>query len=106
MTAEQPRPSMWSGGVIGQDNVDELRRLLDAGADVNELDDPNDGYTLLHCAADNGAVANVQFVLEHGANLLAMNVLGKTPAESAREHGNNEIALLIENYVDTRTNGG
>jgi ankyrin repeat protein len=66
------------------------------GADVNETTE-ND-YSLLMCAAQNGAVENVLCLLSAGADAMVES-LGKTASELAREEDEGEIADIIDAYV-------
>jgi hypothetical protein len=53
-----------------------LLLLLQCGADVNARDDG--GFTPLHRASEDGALEVVRLLLEHGADLEAINVHGET----------------------------
>ena len=91
------RPSIWTLGIIGRgDKLAELKEAVERGADIHELQD--DHYSLLHCAAENGSMVNVRFLLERGADA-SRKSRGKTPAESARDQGEAEIAELIETFA-------
>lgn len=63
-------------------DVEVARVLLDAGADVNDVSD-SDGRTLLHWAALNCDRKLITFLLEHGADPLALNRWGQTPRAGA-----------------------
>ena len=54
-----------------------LRLLLKCGANVNARAD-DDGFTPLHRASKNGALEVVRLLLEHGADVEAVNKDGKT----------------------------
>ncbi|KAH9123276.1 hypothetical protein AeMF1_005682 [Aphanomyces euteiches] len=58
------------------DNVNEVRRLLEAGAKIDECDD--DGWTALMYAASMDNVAVIQLLLEHGASIGGSDNGGKT----------------------------
>ena len=94
---DTPKPSIWNMGIIGRSNVEALQRAVDDGADVHELSENN--YSLLHCAAENGATDNVVFLLNLGVDPTLLS-LGKTTADLARAQGENDVADLI----DSRTN--
>lgn len=49
--------------------------LLKFGANIEATD--NDNSTPLHGAADNGALASVTLLVEHGANIHASDNLGR-----------------------------
>ncbi|MGB7925158.1 MAG: ankyrin repeat domain-containing protein [Pyrinomonadaceae bacterium] len=74
------------------DDLDALRKLLDAGANVNTVDE-NYGLTALAMAAGNGNLEMVQLLLWYGADVNAkgprgntalMNLSGRSTAEVAR----------------------
>jgi|GEM_PF-4111602 len=90
---ETPKISIWNLGIIGRSNVDALKNAIDDGADVHELSENN--YSLLHCAAENGAMDNVTFLLDLGVNP-KLKSLGKTAADLARAQGENDIAELLD----------
>src|SRR6202021_1077658 len=54
---------------------------LDAGADVNAID--NQGDTALHGAAQKGDDQVVQFLVDHGAKLDIKDKKGRTPLDAA-----------------------
>jgi ankyrin repeat protein len=63
-------------------------RILACRPDLEKKD--NDGFTALHFAANLADTENAQLVkllLEHGANLAALNNEGRTPEEDAKEKG-------------------
>jgi hypothetical protein len=66
-------------------NVTAARRLLDAGANVNEADE--NGYTPLHWAAFEGNAALVKLLLAHGAHPNPADRHGATPLILAAGHG-------------------
>lgn len=81
---------------IGVPNAGAIMDAIRNGADVNETTE-ND-YTLLMCAAQNGAVENVLCLLSAGANP-TVESLGKTASELAREENESEIADIIDAYT-------
>src|SRR5580698_2623486 len=61
--------------------VASINLCLDAGADVNALD--NQGDTALHGAAQKGYDEVVQFLVDHGAKLDVKDKRGRTPLDAA-----------------------
>ena len=95
MSQESSTPSIWSIK-IGVPNAAAIMDAIRCGADVNETSENE--YTLLMCAAQNGAIENVLTLLGSGADPVAES-LGKTASELAREQNENEIAEIIEAYI-------
>jgi uncharacterized protein len=58
-----------------------IKLCLDAGADVNAID--NQGDTALHGAAQKGDDQVVQFLVDHGAKLDIKDKKGRTPLDAA-----------------------
>ncbi|PYI09363.1 ankyrin, partial [Aspergillus sclerotiicarbonarius CBS 121057] len=69
------------------------RRLLDAGADVQDIS--GDGFTVLHWAAAKGYLEITKELLERGADMEACVKGGLTPLEVASQHGRVETAELL-----------
>jgi ankyrin repeat protein len=61
--------------------IASIKLCLDAGADVNALDNQSD--TALHGAAQKGYDQVVQFLVDHGAKLDVKDKRGRTPLDSA-----------------------
>ncbi|MYD72386.1 MAG: hypothetical protein F4W89_16830 [Acidobacteria bacterium] len=75
--------------------LDAVRVALEAGADVNAVDET--GNTALHHVADKGFPRVVELLAEHGAGLNAANYRGQTPlAIVMRGGGNREAAPVTE----------
>ena len=68
--------------------------LVDAGADVNARQQA--GIAPLHETAQNGDLELTKLLLDHGADPSAQDDRGKTPAATAREHGHEAVAALLE----------
>ncbi len=84
-----PLSSAVAGG-----NVGVVRRLLEAGADVESRQ--AGGFTPLLAAAAGGKRAMVELVLAHGGDRAARSDDGRSAADLARERGHAEIAELLE----------
>ena len=75
--------------------LDAVRVALDAGGDVNAVDET--GSTALHYVADKGFPRVVELLVEQGAGLNAANYRGQTPlAVVRRGRGNLEAAPTTE----------
>lgn len=75
--------------------LDAVRVALEAGGDVNALDET--GSTALHYVADKGFPRVVELFVEHGAGLNVANYRGQTPlAVVRRGRGNLEAAPVTE----------
>ena len=68
-------------GATERGDVDEMHRLLAAGAWVNLRN--AQGWTPLHVAAAGGDSAVVSVLLEHGADVHAQSNIGTTPLYNA-----------------------
>jgi ankyrin repeat protein len=75
------------------------RLLVDAGADVNARQQA--GIAPLHETAQNGDLELTQLLLDHGADPTAVDHQGKTPAATAREHGHEAVAALLEQRLSS-----
>jgi len=74
-------------------NVEIVRMLIDAGADVNLKD--NNGDTPLHVAAKYGRVEIVRILINARANLDVQNNHDETPVHYAAMNGNPGIARML-----------
>jgi ankyrin repeat protein len=63
------------------ESIASIKLCLDAGADVNAVDDKGD--TALHGAAQKGSDQVVQFLADHGAKLDIKDKKGRTPLDAA-----------------------
>lgn len=70
------------------------RLLVAAGADVNARQQA--GIAPLHETAHNGDLELTRFLLDHRADPSATDDNGKTPAATAREHGHEAVAALLD----------
>lgn len=78
-------------------DTDEITRLLQAGANINEPDE--NGNMALHNAAWNGHVETVRFLLNHGADVNAVRQAASTnawtPLHFTAENDQLECARLL-----------
>ena len=77
-------------------DVTGLARVLEEGADLNQLDE--DGNTALHWAVFRGDREVVVLLLEHGANPNAFSADGVTPCWRAVDFGLKEIEFLLREH--------
>jgi ankyrin repeat protein len=75
------------------DPVEVIKTILDAGADVNAVNDQQN--SALHLAALKANDKVVQYLVSRGAKLDLKNKLGKTPAEVAPKRTAELIAKLV-----------
>lgn len=102
-------------------DIEIMRVLLEAGANVNETGDvyirdkqqtssARTGYigiTALHIAAGEGNIPLIQLFLEYGANVNAKDKSGSTPLHFAARRGKDEaVALLLDHGADIDAGDG
>ncbi len=86
---------------VEQRNAALIRKLLDAGADVNATQ--VDGMTALHWAVYNDDVATARMLVRAGAKVNAANRYGVPPLSLACTNGNAEVVkLLLEAGADAK----
>src|SRR5262249_30954509 len=73
--------------------VDQVRSLVDSGADPNAGD--YDGRTALHLAASEGHLDVVSYLLGQGVDANSVDRWGNTPAETAEAAGHADIVALF-----------
>ena len=79
----------------GNGNLDRVRELIKAGADVNHAE--SGGYTALLCASIAGHNACIPVLLDAGAELEQAEVAGWTALVLACWYGRDEITLMLLN---------
>jgi len=86
-------------------DTEEVRRLLDGGADVNARDTSE--WTPLHLAASKSHVETTALLLDRGADVDAKEDVGWTPLHVAARFGHTKVgALLIERGADVNARDG
>ena len=70
-----------------------MEYFLKKGGNVNAKDE--DGYTLLHYAAEEGNLEVAKFLVSKGANAKAKNNDGATPLDLAKECDNKEVMQYL-----------
>ncbi|RDH82056.1 MAG: hypothetical protein DIZ78_16645 [endosymbiont of Escarpia spicata] len=87
----------FSEGVFKQGDIENVRILLENGAEPNVVDS-NFGYTPLHSAAQTNHIEMVQLLLDHGADVNIKQEGGFCPIDYAYEKKNIKMISLLENY--------
>ena len=83
----------------GNNNVDIMRLLLQAGATLNsEGSRDKHSNTPLHFAALYGKTEAAHHLLNFGADCMGVNGHGLTPLQVALDNNNAEIAVLLQKY--------
>ena len=91
----------------GTGTLDEIRKLLAAGANPNAPSFRGDGYTPLIEAAFRGRIAVVRLLIEKKADVKARSRAGWTALMSAAWEGHTEVVkLLLENRANPRAKNG
>jgi ankyrin repeat protein len=97
-----------SGAMPLQDAIDckneaVVEVLLEHGADVNGTDtSAEDGWTMLHLAAFKGLAEVVKLLLQHGANILAVNNARQTARFVAAFQSHHEVVAILQEATVTR----
>ncbi|MBN2230334.1 MAG: ankyrin repeat domain-containing protein [Candidatus Thorarchaeota archaeon] len=75
-------------------NLDRLKSALADDADINVASD-DCRNTALHLACDNGHLAVVEFLIEQGVDIAAMNCIDMTPLHMAVRNGHAAVVRYI-----------
>jgi len=89
-TQEPPTLTVLHGEILFG-NLENVKDLVNRGADVNAKDDI--GNTALHYVE---VVEIAQFLVSRGADVHARNDNGDTPLDRAKLMGNTEVAAYLE----------
>ena len=88
---------LWHAACDG--HVEGIRRLVEAGADVNAQD--QGGTTPLHSVAHKGHMDVMKVLVELGADVNALNRDGATPLHCAAHQGHMDaVSVLVEEGAD------
>jgi hypothetical protein len=79
--------------LASQGKTEDLRELLNAGANINRSD--YDNRTALHLAASEGHLETVQLLVDRGADVNATDRFGGTPLHDAMEARRADIASYL-----------
>jgi ankyrin repeat protein len=91
--SEPPRPTINLYRAIHSGDLDQIKRHLYWGTDVNQPDP--DGDYPLHVAARRGRVVISKELLDHGADPNAENLAGATPLRVALGEGKTQVAQVL-----------
>lgn len=78
---------------VREGNLEELRQLLNGGADVEERDEQ--GWTPLHWAAGQGHTEIVRLLLEHGASISSTGRDLRVPLLIAQAARRQEVVQIL-----------
>ncbi len=79
---------------VRQNRIDDVRELIQGGADVNAVD-MFGGNTGLHWAAREGLSEMARLLLDNGARVEARNDEGQTPLHWAAAHGRKALLVTL-----------
>jgi ankyrin repeat protein len=86
-----------------QADLDTIRELVEAGADVNSVAGFDKKHSVLYQAAQNGMIDVIEFLLSKGANIELGEDGGVTPLMAAAEQGQlRSIIILIRHGANVR----
>lgn len=100
-TPETPKPALAPTlhEVAARGEIEEVHRLLAAGADPTEMD--AEGATPVHAAAFSGHVEVLQVLLDKGGRLNSRDAFGFTPLHAAARDGRfDAVRLLVDRGAD------
>jgi ankyrin repeat protein len=91
--SEPPQPTINLYRAVHAGDLDQIKRHLYWGTDVNQPDP--DGDYPLHVAARRGRVVIAQTLLDHGADANVRDLAGSTALEVALTHGKTQVAQVL-----------
>jgi serine/threonine-protein phosphatase 6 regulatory ankyrin repeat subunit B len=86
------RTPLWLSASLPDENL--VRLLIDRGAKV-DVNDIQQGRSPLHMASQHGYVANIEMLLDYGANIEDTTSDGKNPLMKAVEEGHTAAIRLL-----------
>ena len=75
-------------------NINEVKRLVHLGANINAVCSPGD-RTPLHCSCLSGNLELTKYLVENGANINSQNLGGLTPLHIACDRNYSEICMYL-----------
>ncbi|NQY74698.1 MAG: ankyrin repeat domain-containing protein [Candidatus Margulisbacteria bacterium] len=80
-----------------QGDLDEIRRMVAKGVNLDEAD--YDGRTCIHLAASEGHSEVVKYLLGKKVNVSPEDRWGGTPMDDAKRHGQQKVIDVLENQL-------
>lgn len=80
-------------------HIDLVDLLLESGADINEPHPPSD-FTALHIVAITNYTPLAIYLVEHEANLYAVDKTNRTPIDIATIHKNYQVLNVFNTYLN------
>ena len=85
-----------------QGDLDEVRRLVASGVNLDEAD--YDGRTCIHLAASEGKEEVVRFLIARDVNTNPKDRWGGTPYDDAKRHDHKSIMKLLKETTKENKN--
>ncbi|KAG7379421.1 hypothetical protein PHYPSEUDO_008659 [Phytophthora pseudosyringae] len=86
-----------------KNGVETVRALIDLGADLDATDNGKHKSTALHYAAYNNHAAQLELLLDAGANVLALDGKGHTALDVARLRGRKAVAAALTSRLQVHS---
>jgi hypothetical protein len=84
------------GYAVGHDQLSIVKVLIDAKANVNDVDSA--GNSAVHFAAGYGRVKVLEHLLARGAAVSKANKMGMTPLAAAQQNKHQQIVALLQRH--------
>merc|ERR1719375_220313 len=84
------------GYAVGHDQLSVVKVLIDAKANLNEVDSA--GNSAVHFAAGYGRVKVLEHLLARGANATKVNQMGMTPMAAAQQNNQQQAVALLQRH--------
>ena len=85
-----------------QGDLNEIKRLVANGVDLNETD--YDGRTCIHLAASEGREEVIQYLLAKKVVIDPKDRWGGTPLQDAQRHNHTGSVAIIKNVIEKKGN--
>jgi len=84
------------GYAVGHDQLSVVKVLIDAKANMNEIDSAGNGA--VHFAAGYGRVKVLEHLLARGANASKVNQMGLTPLGAAKQNNHQQAVAILQRH--------